>query len=321
MTDIPWSITSLAQLAILLEVSSPKPGNVNRLRRFSDTGYRHFMASASLMGRGLHECALMGIKLGKLEIQSSEIRLGELIHECAIDVFGGLNKRNTILGTILFYVPLVVCAAAAISSDSKFTVDNTRFWLKKVINSTTVEDTINMYRSFHLANPAGEMKRESTIWTDVHDRFDIQNPRVYENIQEDQLTLIDLFELSADVEPIAKEWSDYFELTLTKVFPHLDSLVHDLENIEEGIVRTFVWLLSIQPDGLIMKKVGIKKAVEIQRLAATIIAEGKLDSESDEILSELDHILRSDGNQLNPGTTADFISAAILCKLFTITFP
>ncbi|MHA1480725.1 MAG: triphosphoribosyl-dephospho-CoA synthase, partial [Candidatus Thorarchaeota archaeon] len=44
MKDIPWSITSLAQLAILLEVSSPKPGNVNRLRRFSDTGYRHFMA-------------------------------------------------------------------------------------------------------------------------------------------------------------------------------------------------------------------------------------------------------------------------------------
>ncbi|MHA1577835.1 MAG: triphosphoribosyl-dephospho-CoA synthase, partial [Candidatus Thorarchaeota archaeon] len=179
----------------------------------------------------------------------------------------------------------------------------------------------NTYKAFHLANPGGDMNRESTIWTDIHDRFDIQNPRVYENIYEDQLKLKDLLQLSADVDPISKEWSDYYELTLTKVFPYLDSLVNNLEDIEEGIVRTFVWLLSVQPDGLIMKKVGIQKAIEIQKLAATIIQEGKLDSESDQILSQLDDILRSDGNQLNPGTTADFISAAILCKLFAMKYP
>ncbi|MCK5150355.1 MAG: triphosphoribosyl-dephospho-CoA synthase, partial [Candidatus Thorarchaeota archaeon] len=69
MKDISWTLASCAQLSILLEVSSPKPGNVNRLRRFSDTGYRHFLASASLMGRGLHLAATRGIQLANSEIQ------------------------------------------------------------------------------------------------------------------------------------------------------------------------------------------------------------------------------------------------------------
>ncbi|MFX0044485.1 MAG: triphosphoribosyl-dephospho-CoA synthase, partial [Candidatus Hermodarchaeota archaeon] len=63
--QIAWSLASLGQLSILLEVSSPKPGNVSRLRRFSDTGYRHFLASASLVGRGLYMAAKRGLRLAE----------------------------------------------------------------------------------------------------------------------------------------------------------------------------------------------------------------------------------------------------------------
>ncbi|MHA2349846.1 MAG: triphosphoribosyl-dephospho-CoA synthase, partial [Candidatus Thorarchaeota archaeon] len=101
MTDIPWTISSMGQLSILLEASSPKPGNVNRLQRFSDTGYRHFLASASLMGRGLYDAAKRGVDLAAGLIKPSEVKLGKLIFACSEDVFTGLNKRNTILGTVL----------------------------------------------------------------------------------------------------------------------------------------------------------------------------------------------------------------------------
>ncbi|TFF94953.1 hypothetical protein EU546_04210, partial [Candidatus Thorarchaeota archaeon] len=55
MEDPTWRIAALAQLAMLLEVSAPKPGNVNRLRRFSDTAYRHFLATIALTNRGMKE--------------------------------------------------------------------------------------------------------------------------------------------------------------------------------------------------------------------------------------------------------------------------
>ncbi len=321
MNDISWSITNLAQLAVLLEVSSPKPGNVNRLRRFSDTGYRHFLASASFFGRGLHLSASTGIALSEGKITPEEVGIGNLIHECAKDVFGGLNTSNTILGTVLLYVPLVVTSASAIASDGKFSVEQSKKWLKEIIENTTVEDTINLYKAFHLAKPGGDKNKESRTWTDIHDRFDIQNPQLFQNIRDDGLTLRDLFKLSAAVEPISKEWSEFFTLTLSEVYPYLDAQITSLEDIEEGIVRTFVWLLSIQPDGLITKKVGIKQAKVIQKLASDIIKQGKLQAETEDLLSELDRILRNDGNLLNPGTTADFVSAGLFCKLLSMKFP
>ncbi len=108
MSDIAWKVMSLSQLSILLEVSSPKPGNVNRLRAFSDTGYRHFLASSALLGRGLYTSAKRGISLASEEISAEGVGLGELIFESSKDVFGGLNQSNTILGTILLYIPIVV---------------------------------------------------------------------------------------------------------------------------------------------------------------------------------------------------------------------
>lgn len=320
MKNIPWTIASIAQLSILLEVSSPKPGNVNRLRRFSDTGYRHFLASASLMGRGLHLSGAQGIKLARLEIPPNRVGIGKLILECANDVFSGLNQSNTILGTILLYIPIVVASAATLEEEKEFDNDKLEKWIHTIINNTTVDDTLNVYRAFHLANPGGQRNKDEQSWTNIHDRFDIDNPAVLNNIQEDNLTLQRLFQLSADVEPLSREWSTYFALTLGEVFPYLSNHVTGLENMEEGVVRTFIWLLSKQPDGLIIKKAGLDKALEIQKLAKEVIDSDSNGFSTENLLQNLDSILRSDGNMLNPGTTADMISVAILLKLVDLTW-
>jgi triphosphoribosyl-dephospho-CoA synthase len=320
MKDIRWTLASSAQLSILLEVSSPKPGNVNRLRRFSDTGYRHFLASASLMGRGLHLAANRGIQLAKGEIHPEDVGIGELIFECSEDVFGGLNRSNTILGTILLYIPVVVATAATLFENNGLSIDELQRWIRVVLDNTTVEDTLNVYKAFHLANPGGVLNKDEQTWTDIHDRYDIDNPNVMENIRKDDLTLKKLFQLSADVEPISKEWSDYFQLTLRETLPYLDEHSDSLENLEEGIVRTFTWLLSRQPDGLIIKKAGLEKAREIQLLAEEFFKVTHDESSTEDILDELDSILRSDGNTLNPGTTADMISVAILLQLVSMEF-
>jgi len=319
--EITWTLASIGQLSILLEASSPKPGNVNRQMGFSDTDYRHFLASASLMARSLHLSAERGIELAEGEIRPSELKLGELIHHGARDTFTGINKRNTILGTILLYVPLVVACAAAIRQNGSFSSDAVAEWLDIIVRNTTVEDTVNLYRAFHLARSTSPRHNESTSWTDAHSRYDIDNKNIFENIKEDALTLQTLFEMSSEVDEISNEWANQFSLTLTKVFPYLDSVTENLEDLEEGIVQTFIWLLSLRPDGLITKKAGEVKAEEVRALAEKIMSAWNHSSGPVEVMFQLDVELRKEGNLLNPGTTADLVSTAILCKLVSLEFP
>ncbi|MGD9397615.1 MAG: triphosphoribosyl-dephospho-CoA synthase [Candidatus Thorarchaeota archaeon] len=321
MNRTSWKLSSIGQLSILLEASSPKPGNVNRQFGFSDTDYRHFLASASLMGRGLHVSATRGIALAEGNLKPSEVNVGELIHLSAQDTFSGINRSNTILGTILLYIPLVVATAATLTQEKRFSLDGLVSWLKEIIGKTSVEDTMNLYKTFHLIRSTSPKIDESTSWTETHKRYDIDNPQVLDNILEDKLTLFDLFKLSADVDEISGEWANNFNLTLSKIFPYLDKIADNLENLEEGIVQTFVWLLSLRPDGLIAQKAGEKRAEEIRALAEKTMNAWNHNRGPIELMIHLDEELRKEGNLLNPGTTADLVSAGIFCKLVALDFP
>ena len=296
MTSISWKLASIGQLAILLEASSPKPGNVNRNIGFSDTDYRHFLASASLMGRGLHMCATRGAALAQGEITPSEIRIGDLIHQCALDTFTGINRRNTILGTILLYTPLVVASSATVTENQFFSVEALTEWLKRITEKTSVEDTLGLYKTFHLIRSKSPRIDGSASWTETHNRYDIDNPHVMENIIVDKLTLIDLFKLSASVDEISSEWANNFSLTLNEVFPYLDKISDSLENLET-------------------------RAEKIRQLAEKTMNAWNHETGPLELMVHLDNELRIEGNLLNPGTTADLVSAGILCKLVALSFP
>jgi len=321
MKHTPWKLSSIGQLSILLEASSPKPGNVNRQFGFSDTDYRHFLASASLMARGLHMSATRGVALAEGKLDSSQINVGELIHLSAHDTFTGINKRNTILGTILLYIPLVIASAAVVTQQNRFSTEGLVHWLQEITKNTSVDDTLNLYKTFHLIRSTNPRVDESASWTETHSRYDIDNPNVMDNIFEDNLTLYDLFKLSADVDEISGEWANNFRLTLSQVFPYLDKITDNLENLEEGIVQTFVWLLSLRPDGLIAKKAGEKRAEEVRALAERTMNAWNHKRGPVELMIHLDEELRKEGNLLNPGTTADLVSAGILCKLVALDFP
>jgi triphosphoribosyl-dephospho-CoA synthase len=320
MNELAWKLSSIGQLSILLEASSPKPGNVNRLYRFSDTGYRHFLASAALVNRGLYLAASKGIQLVEEKITPKKIGLGNIILECTKDVFTGINRRNTIFGTILLYVPLITSIAATIKKSAKFTVKEVQEWLKIILDQTTVQDTLDLYKAFHVVIPSNQLNKEVKSWTKVHERYDVSNPYVLENIRSDEIRLMQLFQLSADVDAISKEWANYFDLVLNEVVPYLDKHTESLEDLEEGAVRTFIWLLSKYPDGLIAKKTGSEQAERVRALAACVVEEGFEETEARILLEQLDTQLRKEGNLLNPGTTADLVSAAILCKLVSIAF-
>ncbi|MGY5857777.1 MAG: triphosphoribosyl-dephospho-CoA synthase [Candidatus Thorarchaeota archaeon] len=321
MSDIVWKVVGLGQLSLLLEASSPKPGNVNRIARFSDMDYRNFLTSASLLSRGLHESATRGVALAQGNLNPSQIGLGELIHTCVMDSLTGLNHRNTILGSILLYVPLTVAMAASLTDEPKFSLQRVRQYIQTITNHSTVKDTINLYKAFHLTRPGGSMIKEDPKWSARHHRYDFDNPKAEDHLTEDNVSLSDLFQMSSQVDEISSEWSNGFKRTLGEVLPYLQNVATKLEDLEEGIVRTFVWLLALRPDGLIVKKAGRERAEEIQSLAKTTMDNWSEKNGSENLIVSLDRVLREEGNLLNPGTTADIVSVAIFCRLVDITYP
>jgi triphosphoribosyl-dephospho-CoA synthase len=80
-------------------------------------------------------------------------------------------------------------------------------------------------------------------------------------------------------------------------------------------------LLAQQGDSLIMRKRGIKAAVET-RLRASLAYEagGLLSEPGQKAVSELDAFLRSQGNSYNPGSTADIMAAALFVFLLVEEF-
>ncbi|MCK4566306.1 MAG: triphosphoribosyl-dephospho-CoA synthase [Candidatus Thorarchaeota archaeon] len=321
MCDIVWKIVGLGQLSLLLEASSPKPGNVNRTACFSDMDYRNFLASASLLSRGLYESATKGVALAKGILEPSEVGLGELMHICVKDSLTGLNQKNTILGSILLYVPLTVATAASLAEVPRFSVKRIRKYSQTIIDHTSVVDATNLYRAFKLTRPGGRMIKEDSEWSDLHRRYDFDNPKAIENLVEDNVSLADLFKMSSQVDEISNEWSNGFQRILGDVLPYLSKVSTQLEDLEEGIVRSFVWLLAQRPDGLIVKKAGRKRAKEIQLLAQTTMKNWSEEEGSESLIVNLDKILREEGNLLNPGTTADIVSAATFCRLVNMTYP
>ena len=68
-------IAQVAQLACLLEVSAPKPGNVNRHNDFSDLSYEDFLVSAIAIGPAMESAGPIARGHGDAIRQYSECTL------------------------------------------------------------------------------------------------------------------------------------------------------------------------------------------------------------------------------------------------------
>ena len=125
-------MAAAGQLACLLEVSAPKPGNVSPGRHFHDTRYEDFLASAVAIGPAL---AAAGSR-----------PLGATIH-AAIDATARWTRSNTNLGIVLLLAPL---ARAAHREGASL-----RDGLRGVLAETTVADAAEDYAAIRRARPGG----------------------------------------------------------------------------------------------------------------------------------------------------------------------
>lgn len=226
------------------------------------------------------------VAIGPVFDQAEKYRVGGIVL-AALQATQAAVSTNTNLGLTLLMAPL----AKATAFD--------KVAMQIVLNDLNAEDAQDVYQAIALAGAGGLGQVES---------MDVAAAAPE--------SLLEAMHAAEDRDLIAAQYGNGFvDLFADAVRPLREKLAVGTI-LTEAIVETHVQFMSRHPDSLIARKCGVEIAEEAARRAHVVVDAGaqNLDLYVRE-LSELDFWLRSDGHRRNPGTTADFIGAAIFVGL------
>ncbi|MFL5403631.1 MAG: triphosphoribosyl-dephospho-CoA synthase [Gemmatimonadales bacterium] len=265
-------VAAAGQLACLLEVSAPKPGNVSPERHFHDTRYEDFLASAVAIGPAL--------------AAAGNQPLGTTIRE-AVEATFRWTKSNTNLGIVLLLAPL---ARAALKPGTGL-----RERLGQVLAETTVADAGEVYAAIRRARPGG-----------------LGEASVEDVAAAPTVTLREAMALAAGRDAIAREYVTDFSLTFDIGVPAVRAARQEGLAWSDAIVEAYLALLDASADTHIARKLGPDEAAAVSnRVREVRAAGGTRTAPGRKALAGLDAELRDPRNRRNPGTTADLTCAAL----------
>ncbi|MGD0915919.1 MAG: triphosphoribosyl-dephospho-CoA synthase [Thermodesulfobacteriota bacterium] len=286
-------IAQAAQMACLLEVSAPKPGNVNRYNDFADARFEDFLLSAVAIGPAIEGAGRAGV--------------GQTILRAIRDTRQRV-RSNTNLGMILLLAPLAkacLCASrllrpgTAPGNSATVGAGELRESLALVLDKLTVEDARQAYAGIRLAQPGG---LGPTPEADVAD--------------EPSITLYQAMALAQERDAIAREYVTDFAITFGIGYPALMEAQSTCDDLSKAIVQAFLTILAQVPDTLIARKRGTNMAGQVSQWARDVLTLGGGSTVLGRArLAELDRALRDEGHTLNPGTTADLTAATLFLFL------
>lgn len=295
-------------LASLLEVAGwPKPGNVHRTKNFENTRFEHFLAGIiAFLPNFKGFCEQIFQNSFKDENDYTKIELGRFFKDAAKQMIKWQGGGNVLLGHILILAPLAAAATICLKTTNK-SIDNLKENLDKVIEKTSVNDTINLYKAIRLSNPGGLGKIE---------KYDVYDENSFNEIVKDDINLKKIFALSKKYDLISSEYSTGFNIIFNKGLPYFLRVFNQYGDINIATVNTYLKLLASHPDSLVIRKSGLDYALNISKMASNILDCGGISSDKGLRLTlELDNQLQKKKGKLNPGTTADLVSGVIFCAL------
>lgn len=280
-----WPIADAAAMAILLEASALKAGNVTPVVAFHDMDHSDFLVS-SLALRGVFE-------------QHASLSVGQLVLGSIV----AMQKKlaiNTTLGTVLLIAPLAKAVQRmqdrAEPSDSALAT-----CLQAVLNELTPVDANDVYAAIRLAKPGG-LGRVS--------QHDVQNTP--------PACLLTAMEAAAPVDAVARQYVNGFADVRERFVTWLRRGLARGKNLADLIVEIQLRWMAEELDGLIVRKAGREVAQEAQQLAAWALDEWLETEQRGVRWQAFDTFLRSGDHTRNPGTTADLIAAALFVYLTTM---
>lgn len=295
-------------LASLLELSGwPKPGNVHRLKDFKSTRFEHFLAGIAAIQPNFRSfCERIYEDLENNEADYGFIKLGQFFKSASFQMMQWQKGGNVLLGHLLILAPLAaagtICFKQKLNNFSNFTRV-----LKKIINDTTIMDTVSLYKAIKYCNPGGLGKI---------DKYDLNDDNSINEIKNDEITLKKIFELSKNYDMISREYSTHFSITLKEGLPFFFNTYEAYKDINIATVNTFLNVLSNHPDTLIIRKSGLSNAKNVSEAADRILRLGGIATKNGlKSVVKLDKKLHFKNGLMNPGTTADITAGIIFCAL------
>ena len=277
-----WSaeaVAGAAQLACVLEASAEKPGNITPSHDFADTSYEDMLRSAIAIGPELGRAAERGA--------------GETVL-AAVRATRRVAGSNTNLGIALLLAPL---ARAALADGAAAALLRER--VEEVLQALTLDDSGAAYAAIREAGAGG---LDEPVEHDVRDA-----PTV---------ALREAMALAAGRDSVASEYATGFTITFDIGLPALRRALAEGLGPRPATVEAFLELLAAVPDTLIARKRGADAARRVSEGAAEVLAAGSVrDAAGRAALETFDAALRDDGNALNPGTTADLVTAVLFVGL------
>ncbi len=244
----PADVASAVQLACLLEVAAPKPGNVSPGRAFGDMRYEDFLASAAAIGPAFLEADRQG--------------LGATIL-AAVEATRRWTAANTNLGLILLLAPLA--HGMLRKGDGSL-----RDAVRRVLQSSTVDDARVAYAAIRLASPGG-----------------LGSADAQDVASEPNVSLREAMALAASRDAIASEYATDFAITFETAAPALTAALDAGLEWPVAAVETSLTILAHQRDTLIERKLGRAAADAVSRDAAEVLASGGV--RTDEGRKRLEH--------------------------------
>lgn len=274
----PFPTGTLAQIACIWEVMARKVGNVHPTACFPTTTATDFLLSAGAISSAF-----------STGTEGSSQGIGATVYQ-AVAATHSLVHQNTNLGICLILAPLAAVATAESLTSAT---------IQRELDRLTQDDADWVYRAIRLAQPGG---LGETPTQDVHD-----SPTV---------TLLDAMRLAADRDMIARQYANGFTDVLECGVPAFLRAFQRFGCLEAAIIDCQLTWMATFPDSLIARKNGMAHAVAVQSRVREIQSRGGIATgEGRAAAVALDRYLRSDGNRLNPGTTADLIAACLFVAL------
>lgn len=312
MSDIEIVIDSIddllrcINLSSLLELSGwPKPGNVHRTKNFKNTSFEHFLAGISAIQPNLRVlCEKAYTTIDNDKQSFSNIELGVFFKESVKEMMKWQTGGNVILGHILILAPLSSAASICIKLKKSRLVDFKSI-LNKLIEDSTVKDTLYLYEAIKLSNPGGLGQIE---------KYDVNDPNASKEIIRDEINLKEIFKKSQDYDLISREYATGFKIVLGEGLPYFLNSYKKYPDLNKTIVNTYLKLLANHLDTLIIRKTSKIEAKKVSEEASKIVAQGGISTKKGlKLAIKLDKNLQKQNGKLNPGATADLLAGVILC--------
>jgi triphosphoribosyl-dephospho-CoA synthase len=271
----PEAVAAAAQLACVLEATAEKPGNITPRHDFADTTYEDMLRSAIALGPELGRAGERGV--------------GDTVL-AAVRATRRVAGANTNLGIALLLAPL---ARAALFGGTP------RASVEEVLGALTLADGRATYAAIRAAGAGG---LDEPVEHDVR-----AGPTV---------TLREAMASAAERDSVAAEYATGYAVTYELGLPALARALKDELRPRAATVELYLRLLAAIPDTLIARKRGRRTAERVSSGAARVLAAGGVRNDAGRrAIAAFDASLRRDGNALNPGTTADLVTAVLFVAL------